>query len=93
MKRKILKKEMLHPVSTNDRYIRSNYLRILKGKMHRQIKLQRLQKVRTCIWVADTSNQLFKAVTGKIPFFVIGPFCSTILFVLPLASDMAILWK
>ena len=41
------------------------------------------------IWVLDTSNQLFitgsqtetkfqknKVVTGKTPFFVIGPFCT-----------------
>ena len=32
------------------------------------------------IWVVGTSNQLFsqknKVVTGKIPFFVIGPFCT-----------------
>ena len=61
------------------------------GKKYRQIKLQRLQKSTNMgIWVVDTTNQPFlledlklklnfqknKVVTGKTPFFVIGPFCS-----------------
>ena len=32
-----------------------------------------------------------KVVTGKTPFFVIGAFLLTILFVFTLASDMAVL--
>ena len=55
-------------------------LRILTGKKHHQIKLQRLQKVQ--IWT-------FELVTGKTLLFVIGPFVLTILFVLTLAPDMA----
>ena len=31
------------------------------------------------------------SLTGKTPLFVIGPFCFTILFVLTLASDRAVL--
>ena len=66
------------------------YLRILTGKKYRQIKLQRLQKVR--IWAFGSlvhqinslqevlklkqNFQKNKVVTGKTPFFVIGPFCS-----------------
>ena len=65
-------------------------LTILTGKKHRQIKLQRLQKVQ--IWafglpvhqisslyeVLKLKNffQKTKVVTGKPPFFVIGPFCT-----------------
>ena len=59
------------------------------------------------IWVVGTLNQLFmkgyfmkkkfqknKVVTGKTPFFVIGPFCTCHSFVLTLASDMAVfVWK
>ena len=63
-------------------------LRILTGKKHRQIKLQRLQKVG--IWVFGSlvhrinslkevlklkqNFQKNEVVTGKTPFFVIGPF-------------------
>ena len=66
------------------------YLRILTGKKHCQIKLQRLQKVG--IWAFGSlvhqinslkevlklkqNLQKNKVVTGKIPFFVIGPFCN-----------------
>ena len=66
------------------------FLRILTEKKHRQIKLQRLQKVG--IWafgslVHQTNSlqevlkqkQYFrknKVVTRKTPFFVIGPFCT-----------------
>ena len=32
-------------------------------------------------------------VTGKTPFFMIGPFVLTFLFVLTLASDMAVLYE
>ena len=64
-------------------------LRTLTGKKHRQIKLQRLQKVQ--IWafglLVQQINSLQvvlklkhnfqknKVVTGKNQFFVIGPFC------------------
>ena len=66
-------------------------LRILAGKNHRKMKLQRLQKVQIWafgFWVVGTTNHLFrflnrhkifkknKVVTGKTLFFVIGPFCS-----------------
>ena len=63
-------------------------LRILTEKKHRQIKLQRLQKVR--IWtfgqlvhqikslkeVLKLKQNLHKnkVITGKTPFFVVGPF-------------------
>ena len=33
-----------------------------------------------------------KVDTGKTPFFVIGPFCTHILFALTLTSDMAVLY-
>ena len=59
-----------------------------------------------CILVVDTSNQLFirgslaetkfskhKLVTGKISFFVKVHFVLIILFVLTLASDMAVLYE
>ena len=65
-------------------------LRILKGKKHRQTKLQQLQKVR--IWPfrllvhhinylqevlkLKQNFQKNKVVAGKTPFFVIVPFCS-----------------
>ena len=65
-------------------------LGILTGENHRQIKLQRLQKVQ--IWAFELLVQQInsleevlklkqnfqknKVVTGKTPFFVIGPFCS-----------------
>ena len=65
-------------------------LRILTGKKHPEIKLQRLQKRR--IWTFGLLvhkinsikevlklKQIFqqnKVVTGKTPLFVIGPFCS-----------------
>ena len=47
------------------------------------------------IWVAGTSKQNFqknKVVPGKTPFFVIGPFCTTILFLLTLVSHEAVLY-
>ena len=65
-------------------------LRILTGKKHPKIKLQRLQKMQ--IWTFGSLvhqinffqevlklEQIFqknKVVTGKTPLFVIGPFCS-----------------
>ena len=64
-------------------------LRILTGKKHRQIKLQRLHKVR--IWTFGMLiyqiNYLYevlklkqnfqkKVVTGETPLFLIGPFCT-----------------
>ena len=64
-------------------------LRILTGKKHGQIKLQRLLKVR--IWAFGLSHQIKsllevlklkqnfqknKLGTGKTPFFVLGPFYS-----------------
>ena len=65
-------------------------LRILTGKEHPQIKLLRLRKV--WIWTfwllihqIKSLQEVFKlkqnfqkneAVTGKTPFFVIGPFCT-----------------
>ena len=65
-------------------------LRILTGKKHPKIKLQRLQKIR--MWTFGSlvhqinsfsevlkPEQIFqknKVVTGKTPLFVIGPFCS-----------------
>ena len=65
-------------------------LRILTGKKHRQIKLQRLQKLRiwafeslvhqiNSLWEVLKLKQNFqknKVVNGKTPFFVIGPFCT-----------------
>ena len=70
--------------------IKQTALRILTGKKHRQIKLQRLQKVRiwTFGWLVHQINSLQevlklkqnfqknKPVTGKTPFFLIGPFCT-----------------
>ena len=66
-------------------YFYSCRLRILTGKKHRQIKLQRLRKV----WIratTRTNDTLFlnwkkkirksKVVPGKTSFFVIGPFCT-----------------
>ena len=65
------------------------YLRILTEKKHRQIKLQRLEKVG--IWASGLLvhqinshkrflnwNKIFKKKvgTGKAPFFVIRPFCT-----------------
>ena len=63
-------------------------LKILTGKKHRQLKLQRLQKVR--IWAfrllvhqinflqevlqLKQNFEKDKVVTGKAPFFEIGPF-------------------
>ena len=68
----------------------SNISRILTGKNHRQVKLQRLQKVQ--IWAFELlikqinsflevlklkqNFQKNKLLTGKTPFFVIEPFCS-----------------
>ena len=65
-------------------------LRILTGKNHPKIKLQRLRKIR--IWtfgllVHQINSfeevlklkqvfQKYKVVTGKTPLFVIGQFCS-----------------
>ena len=64
--------------------------RILTGKKHTKIKLQHLRKIQ--IWTFGSLvhqinsfqevlklKQIFKknkAVTGKTPLFVIGPFCS-----------------
>ena len=71
----------------SEKYLDKN-LRILAGKKHRQMKLQRLQKVQ--IWafglLVQQINSLLevlqlkqnflknKVVTGKTTFFVIGPF-------------------
>ena len=65
-------------------------LKIFTGKKHRQIKLQRLQKIE--IWAFGSLvhqinslkevlklKQIFEkdeVVTGTTPFFVIGPFCT-----------------
>ena len=65
-------------------------LRILTGKKHLKIKLQRLRKIR--IWTfwllvnqinsfirgskTETNFPKNKAVTGKTSLFVIGSFCS-----------------
>ena len=65
-------------------------LRVLTGKKQRQIKFQRLQKI--WIWAFGSlvpqinfllkvpkPKQNFrknKVVTGKTPFFLIGPFCT-----------------
>ena len=60
------------------------------GKKHRQIKLQRLKKVRVWAfgWLVHQISSLQKVlklkqnlqingvVTGKIPLFAIGPFCT-----------------
>ena len=61
-------------------------LRILTGKKHCQIKLQRLEKVRIWafglmgVWVEvlklKKNFQKNKVVAGKTPFSVIGPSCS-----------------
>ena len=75
--------------------------RILTGK-----KLQRLQKVR--IWAFGSllhqirslqevlelkqNFQKKKVITGKTPFFAKDPFLLTILIILTLASDMAVLY-
>ena len=37
--------------------------------------------------------QKINVVAGKTLFFVIGPFCSPILFFLTLASDMVVLYR
>ena len=80
-------------------------LRILTGKKHSQIKLQRLQKVGIWAfrWLVHKINSLKevlklkqnfqknKVVTAKTPFFLTDPFVLTILFVLTLAYDMAVL--
>ena len=64
-------------------------LRILTGKKHRQIKLQRLQKVGILVFGSlvhqiNSSEEVLKlkqnfqknkVVTGKTPLFVIGLFC------------------
>ena len=70
-------------------YKEENYriLRILTGKKHPKIKLQRLGKIR--IWTFESLvhqinsfqevlklEQIFqKNKVGKTPLFVIGPFC------------------
>ena len=80
-------------------------LRILTGKKHPQIKLQRFRKlwIWTFGWLLHQTNFLYEAlklkqnfrknkvVTGKTRFFVIGPFVLPILFVLTLASGRAVL--
>ena len=82
-------------------------IRILTGKNNPQIKFQRLQKVRIWTFgsLVHQNNsirgiklkqkfQKNEVVTGKTPFFVIAPFCThyTILFILTLPSDMAVLY-
>ena len=82
----------------------SNFLRILTGKNHPQIKLQHLRKV--WIWTfgffVHQINYFYEILklkqnfrkdevaTGKTLFFVIGLFC-TPHFVLTMASDRAVL--
>ena len=80
-------------------------LRILTGKKHPKIKLQRLRKIRILTFGSLVHQinffqevlkleQIFqksKLVTGKTPLFVIGPFCSRHSIVLTLASDRAVL--
>ena len=68
-----------------------NHLMMLTGKKHRQTKLQRLQKVQiqvsgsslvyqiNSLWEVLKLKHNFqktKVVTGKTPFFVIGPLCT-----------------
>ena len=81
----------------------SLFLRILTGKKHPQIKLQRFRKlwISTLRWLVHQINCLYevlklkqnfrknKGVTGKTPLFVIGSFILFILFVLILASPWA----
>ena len=71
-----------------------HYLRIFTGKKHRQIKLQRLQKVQ--MWsfelIVHTKFLKNKVVTGKTSFFVIGPFCTHHSIVFTLASNMVVLY-
>ena len=63
---------------------------ILTGKQYYQAKLRVTKNGNIDIWVNDISNQLIirsfytdtkilkndKVVTGKTPFFVVGPFCT-----------------
>ena len=72
------------------RYLATYILRILTGKKHHQIRLQRLQQVQ--IWVFELLAQQInslqevlklkhsfrknKVVTGKTPLFLLGLFCS-----------------
>ena len=65
-------------------------LRILTGKKHPKIKLQRLQKIQICtlgslvhqinsfqeVLKLEQIFQKSKLVTGKTPLSVTGPFCS-----------------
>ena len=65
-------------------------LTILTGKKHRQIKLQRLRKVRkwafgTLVHQINSLSEVLKlkqncqknkAITCETPFFFIGPFCT-----------------
>ena len=84
----------------------SSWLKILTGKKHLQIKLQRLQKV--WIWAFGSLlhqiKSLYKAlklkqsfrknkvVTGKTSFFEMVHFVLTSLFVLTLAFDVVVLY-
>ena len=81
-------------------------LRILTGNKDPQIKLNPFRKVWiwTFGWLIHQINSLYeilklrfffrntKVVTGKTPFFTIGPFCNPILFVLTLASGRTVLY-
>ena len=89
-KLKPLKKWLKASVNIAETKSYITYLRILTGKKARQIKLRRSQKV--VIWafgsLVHQINSLQKAhnlkqdfqknkgVTGKTPFYVIGPFCT-----------------
>ena len=89
-KLKPLKKWLKASVNIAETKSYITYLRILTGKKARQIKLRRSQKV--VIWafgsLVHQINSLQKAhnlkqdfqknkvVTGKTPFYVIGPFCN-----------------
>ena len=80
---------MVFKSSRSSVFTKQLFSRILTGKKLRQIKLQRFQKVQ--IWVfgllvqqinslkevlTETKFSKNKVVTGKTPFFMIGPFCS-----------------
>ena len=81
---------------------RNPKLRILTGKKHSKTP-SAYEKYEYRIWVVGTSNQFFKRGSYtetkiskqwiRTPFFVIIPFCTDILFVLTLASEMAVLCR
>ena len=87
-------------------FVHKCYLRILTGKKHREMKLQRLQKVQ--IWAFGLLvqkstlykrflnwNKIFKKIKqllAKIRFLRQVHFVVTILFVLTFASDMTIFY-